>query len=223
MAAMTPESHDHWRGLIALAALDALDPADRPSLDAHLASCPSCADDAAELQVVGAALAFADLDAVVVEQEPLPTPVPAVRAARRRRRRVVAVALGAVAAVGAALGLAVSLPGGSRAVPTRLLALHGSPGVVAEARLRGEPWGTSIEIVARGQTPGQMLTVSMGTAGGRWWSAGSYRSALGTTHVTLACAVRVSLIASVRVSDASGQLVLASTAPGWPPSTDPPR
>lgn len=240
---MSFDAHDHWRGLLALDAIARLDPAERDALDAHLATCPQCAADAGQLAAAAAALAFADPDRVTasdgraaeVDDEvarlrpPVFEPGPPERepdvaagppAASRRRgrgvRRAGVAALTMAAAAVVAVVVASALTSSSPPAPGggRTLALHGPAGVVADARLRSEPWGTAIVIDVRGQPGGTVLSVSMGTAGGDWWPAGSYRSSPGDDHVTLACAVPARRIEGVRISDPSGRVVLASSA-GW--------
>jgi len=55
-----------------------------------------------------------------------------------------------------------------------------------------------------------VLTVSMRTAAGRWWAAGSYRTVprAGTLVVQLSCAVPADQITDVWVSDQAGHTVL---------------
>jgi hypothetical protein len=53
----------------------------------------------------------------------------------------------------------------------------------------------------------------MKTATGAWWTAGTYRSVSGrTVNATMACAVALKDITGLRVENAKGVTVLASSA-----------
>ena len=114
-----------------------------------------------------------------------------------------------VAAVAAAV-VAVMALSASPAPPTRTVAMTGQPGVVASVSLTTQSWGTRATLRESGQTPGQILTVSMKSASGRWWVAGSYRTTgrPGPVQVQLSCAVPASQITAVWVSDQAGHTVL---------------
>ncbi len=142
-----------------------------------------------------------------------PTPVLPAGVARtgsgrtRRRRKVGAgVVVGAVAAA----VVAVVLLGGAQTPPTRTVALTGQRGVVASVSLSPQSWGTRATLRESGQAGGQVFTVAMKSASGRWWVAGSYRTTgrSGTVEVPLSCAVQVGQITTVWVSDQAGHRVL---------------
>ena len=85
-------------------------------------------------------------------------------------------------------------------------ALTGTGGARATASLTAESWGTSVELKASGEQPGEVLTVSMRADDGSWWVAGTYRTANGgAVDVTMSCAVPVAEIDAVRVTNAGGQ------------------
>lgn len=131
------------------------------------------------------------------------------RAEGTRRRWMVGagVAIGAVAAAAAAL----LITGGTPAPPTRTVALTGEPGVVASVSLTAQSWGTRATLLESGQAGGQAFTVSMRSASGRWWVAGSYRTTgrSGTVEVPLSCAVQAGQITTVWVSDQAGHRVMS--------------
>ncbi|HEV3132392.1 MAG TPA: hypothetical protein VGY51_10555 [Acidimicrobiales bacterium] len=129
--------------------------------------------------------------------------------ARGRRRRRLAGGVGALVAAAAAITAVVAL-GGAPAPPSRTMALRGQPGVVASIALTSQSWGTRGTLRESGQAPGQVLTVAMKSASGRWWVAGSYRTAArsGTLEVQLSCAVALNQVTDVWVTDQSGQVVL---------------
>ena len=131
----------------------------------------------------------------------------------RHRRRTSVVSMCLAGAAAAALVLVVLLSSGRPAVPTRTLALKGSSSVTADAVLVNEPWGTSLVLSEKGLPGGGVYTVSMKTAKGAWWTAGTYRSVSGTTvKATMSCAVSLQDITGLRVENAQGQTVLTSFA-----------
>jgi predicted anti-sigma-YlaC factor YlaD len=131
---------------------------------------------------------------------------------RRRRRKTVAatVAAGVAAAGIAAAGIALVIVGSGPAPPSKTVALSGAHGVRASVSLVSESWGTRATLRESGQAPGQVLTVSMKTASGRWWVAGSYRTTVRqrATEVQLSCAVPSNQITDVWVTDQAGHTVL---------------
>jgi anti-sigma-K factor RskA/putative zinc finger protein len=56
---MSPETHDQLRGLLGAFALDAVDPEERETLEAHLATCPRCRAEVADHRETAAMLAAA--------------------------------------------------------------------------------------------------------------------------------------------------------------------
>jgi hypothetical protein len=205
---------EHWRGLVAMAVVGQIEAEDRVALAAHLDGCAECRQAARELEPLGALLGSADpttadeavlspaLEAAVLERLRAEA-----RRARRQRltRRTLAAAAAVVVAVGGVVaGLALSAP-----APGRTLVLGGPAGVTARATLTPEPWGTQVTLSASGQPPGQVFTVAMRTAQGRWWEAGSYRTVAGRDVVVrLACAVPTGQIAALYVEDGQGRTVL---------------
>jgi hypothetical protein len=120
-----------------------------------------------------------------------------------------AAGVGALLAAAAAITAVVAL-GGASAPASRTTALTGQPGVVASIALTSQTWGTRGTLRESGQAPGQVLTVAMKSASGRWWVAGSYRTAArsGPLEVQLSCAVALSQVTDVWVTDQSGRVVL---------------
>src|SRR5262249_35650111 len=89
------------------------------------------------------------------------------------------------------------------------VALTGTPGVEASARLTPKPWGTAISLQESGQRGDQVLTVSMRSDTGSWWAAGTYQTVTGRTgRGELACGGPRSKISSIWVGTASGRTVL---------------
>jgi hypothetical protein len=126
-----------------------------------------------------------------------------------RSRRLLAGVGVAVVGVAAAAIAVVTLSGGPP-TPEKTVALAGEHGVVATVALTAQASGTHATLWESGQPAGQVLTVSMKTASGRWWVAGSYRttSGAGPTVVQLSCAVHPNQVTEVWVSDQKGRTVL---------------
>jgi hypothetical protein len=254
MAGVMGRDCAEWQGTMAMDAIGLATERESRDLREHVAGCPSCRQDAADL--LGAAGALRSVDpAQVGRLEPqLPTEAAAgslrVDPARGRvaatpagpfsdadadayaeaeaghgtksghlaqsgplarsgRRRRWAGAGGALVAAAAAITAVVAL-GGAPAPASRTTALTGQPGVVASIALTSQSWGTRGTLRESGQAPGQVLTVAMKSASGRWWVAGSYRTAArsGPLEVQLSCAVALNQVTDIWVTDQSGQVVL---------------
>ncbi len=206
------------RERLAMRAFGDLSPEETRGLEAHLEGCGACRDLARELADTVAMLQYVDQTAV----EPT-AHVPAALSARvlgdlqlagrheRRRRRAGVAVLALVGAAACALVLAVVLSSSTTAPRTRTLALKGRASVSASAELVGEPWGTSLTLSEKGLPGGEVYTVSMETATGAWWTAGTYRSvAGGEVRATMSCAVSLSRITGLRVVNDKGATVLSS-------------
>ena len=118
--------------------------------------------------------------------------------------------IGAGVAALAAAVVAVMALSASPAPPTRTVAMTGQAGVVASVSLTTQSWGTRATLRESGQTPGQILTVSMKSdvgplVGGRQLS--DHRTT-GPVQVQLSCAVPASQITTVWVSNQAGHTVL---------------
>ena len=228
-----------WQGMMAMDAIGLATEGESRDLREHVALCPSCREDAADLLSAAGALRAVDA-AQVGRLEPQP-PIEAAAARGRveatpagpfsvavaglgkraghparsgapatsgRRRRLAGVG-GALVAAAAAITAVVAL-GGAPAPASRTTALTGQTGVVASIALTSQSWGTRGTLRESGQAPGQVLTVAMKSASGRWWVAGSYRTAArsGPVEVQLSCAVALNQVTDVWVTDQSGHVVL---------------
>jgi predicted anti-sigma-YlaC factor YlaD len=221
------ENCEQWHGLIAMRALGGLSRDEEMALDAHLEGCAECESLADEMSSTAAMLAY--VDPASVEPTALVAPELAQRvlgdlrsagALQRRRRRVRAGAATLVGAIAAALILVTVLSGTTPSTTQRTLALgptaaasfSASSPVKATAVLVDQSWGTSVDFSERGLPGGGVYTVSMETAAGTWWTAGTYRSIAGrTVSATMACAVAMGDITGLRVVNAKGVTVLSST------------
>jgi predicted anti-sigma-YlaC factor YlaD len=227
MGPVTDRNCEQWQGLIALCALGGLSSDDAVALKAHLEGCAECASLSAEMSATAALLAY--VNPTSIEPTALVAPELAQRvlgdlhragAMERRRRRVAVSAISVVGAVAAALILFTLLSGttpstGQRTLalgPTAAGALSSPARVSAKAVLVNQSWGTSVNFSEQGLPGGGVYTVSMETARGTWWTAGTYRSISGrTVSATMACAVAMSEITGLRVVNAKGVTVLSSS------------
>jgi len=214
---VTPESCEHWHGLLALEVVGQLVDSDRLALSAHLDGCPACRDQRTSLQGLATIRPAADPDALGGHDVPFELQSAVftrLRADARHHRRVRAsrYLLGAAAAAVAlviGLSLSGSTPASAPGHTVALTSLTGAAGVRATARLISEPWGTAIHLQETGQPGGEVLTVSMRSSAGSWWAAGTYRTVTGhTVQVDLACGVPAAKISSIWVRDKAGQTVL---------------
>jgi Anti-sigma-K factor rskA/Putative zinc-finger len=188
--------------------LGALDPQEVATLERHLASCPRCRREQAELEglpalldVLGpsqeapalppAELEEAVLDRFARERRRL---IPARRPARRRRRVALAIAAVAGAAVVSTAVLALagvfSSPGDNAAFGSVHL---GGKGAAGNAELRAVPAGTGVRLRVRGlpaaRSPIYELWCISDT--GRWISGGTFRvDRHGRARVDLTSAAR---------------------------------
>jgi hypothetical protein len=213
---MSAAECERWRASLAMQAIGRLDPQEEAELAAHLAGCPACQAEAAELAGVDSALRLADL-AHLDDAADLSIPLESarweqLREERHRRRGRTATRWAmvgmAAAAVAAITLVVVSVQPPSS--PTKTVALSGTSGVHASVVLTQKAWGTQAAFQESGQQAGQVWTVSMETSPGSWWVAGSYRTVAGggTVQVAMACAVPADRITHIWVSDGTGHRVL---------------
>lgn len=140
----------------------------------------------------------------------------------RSRRRVAATTAALVGAAAVALGVAVPLVTGSGTNPAtgyalghpvkpgdhETVQLTGVSGVSAQAKLVATGWGTSVVLHEEGEHAGQLYRVTMRTAGGRQWSAGTYRAEPGGGTVRLHCGAGLGQIVKMSVTSVSSNQVL---------------
>jgi hypothetical protein len=207
-------------GQLAMGALGRLREDERTELDRHLRTCGKCRAMSAELRSTVDALGFwhegrmpGPRTAVPGRRGGAAEAEPGVDSGRTERRRKIRTTAIAGASMAAAVVAAVSVAGAmhSPQAPSRTVALHGAPGVTAEAALVDESWGTALTIREQGLMPGQTITVSMANSTGRWWTAGSYRTtSAASVEARMACAAAFASIDQIRVTDSSGRSILTS-------------
>lgn len=138
------------------------------------------------------------------------------RSGRAFRRTLIglsaAVAAGLMVIAGS-LGIFGGTPGPALtpAVASRTVSLYGKTGNFGTAVLVSASWGTSIELTDHVEAAPQVLTVMMRTTYGTPWFAGTYWSKTGSdARVTLGCALPITEIRGVSVTDSSGRQILQS-------------
>jgi len=223
---MTDRGCEHWHELIAMHVFGDLAGDETTGLLAHLEGCVECRNVEEEMATTFSMLRYVDPTTV----EPTASvPIGLTNRVlgdlrkggltKRRRNRVRVAGIGAVGAIAAAVILVIVFAGG--AGPTkpveRTLALRGATSVTASAVLIERSWGTSLDLREQGLPSGGIYTVSMETAKGTWWTAGTYRIVGGrAVDATMACAVSMNQITGVRVVNGSGVTVLSSYADATP-------
>ena len=212
-----PESHEHWLGMVALAAVDALPPDEATQLEAHLAGCRHCRTELEELHAVTAAVDAAELDMSDAKPEPSPTDLrdrvvwvvaKARRSDRLRRRTVASVAAAAACLAFLAVGLAVPGPAGP---PQEAIALVAPAGVEADAALVAHTWGTELKLVVEGLDDGERYDVTFVDQDGTRVSAGTF---IGVDDRPIVCDMNAALLrpdaTRMEVASSDGDVVIAA-------------
>jgi len=207
---------EQWNEAIAMHVFGGLPTNEEVALVAHLEGCDDCRALASEMTETFTLLEHVDAGAIAASALVSPGLSEKVlrdlhrAGARQRRTRIVAVA--GVGAIAASLLLVGLFTGSSTPAPLqRTVALSGAPSVRASAVLIAQPWGTTVKLRERGLPSGTLYTVSMESANGTWWTAGTYRSVSGkTVNATMACAVALQRITNVEVVNGAGVMVLSN-------------
>lgn len=223
---MVTEPHP-WRDDLGAFILGHLDAERDLAIRAHLAGCPTCADEVAELRPVAAVLSAADPDRLSLPAGPPAeladrivdhVDTPALRRAGHRWSWPSALA-GAAAAAAVAAVLAVVAPfareappgGGPSPAPREPVSFALVPaGAKVNANLVAHTWGTEIELVARGLAPGRTYTVTFVRSDGSRVPAGTF---LGVAGRPVLCDLNAALLrkdaASVVVTSGSAVVLRA--------------
>jgi predicted anti-sigma-YlaC factor YlaD len=217
---------EKWQEAIAMRLFGDLSSEEEAGLDAHLEGCVDCQAVATEFAQTFRLLSYVDPAAVAATAS-----VPAELADRvlgelrrgaqqRRSRRARVLAMTGVGLIAAAFILVALFSGSSTPTPThRTMALRGMSSVSGTAVLSKKPWGTSLALKEKGLPGGTVYTVSMRTQKGTWWVAGTYRSVSGRpVSATMTCAVALSKIDGLQVTNSAGAVVLTSYGDTIPPS-----
>ncbi|HTT94068.1 MAG TPA: zf-HC2 domain-containing protein [Solirubrobacterales bacterium] len=185
---MRTDDHREWRLALGAYALDDLPADERAALSAHLEGCPECRAELRELEGVAALLPLADPARIEQPTARPPADLGArieaqiaaedAKEGRKRRRRVRLWVGGAVAtaAVAAVLALIVLPLGDGENSPAQEVSFHSVPkGVSIDATLEPHAFGTEIQMYVKGIRSGTLCRVFLEDAGGRTYSAGSFR------------------------------------------------
>ncbi len=204
--------------------LGALPPAEHRRVEDHLALCPGCRAEAAELRpVVGLmaeAAATVELDGRGADQpalqdgalERLLAAVDAERPGVRRRParpwRLPAVAAAATVLVAGLVTGGLALVG--RGGQDRVVTLTGVAGAHASARLDQRSWGTAVTLEAAGLRPGTAYGAWLAYPDGRRVGAGTFVAQPdGSATVDLSAALPLDQTATIGVTVLGGTDVMA--------------
>jgi anti-sigma factor RsiW len=152
--------------------LGALEPAERRAVDEHLAHCPDCRNELAELAEMPALLGRLTeaeaADGLAVDPSPalldgLLARVSAERQRTRRRTLVSVAAVGIAAVLGSGIVTGAVVGGGGAAVTTAVAA----QGVTASADLHSAAHGTAIDMSISGVPAGERCRLVVVDASGR--------------------------------------------------------
>jgi len=213
-----------WHGAMAMDALGTLPALERAGLLAHLDGCPACREEVRELASTASLLSF--VEPAVVDQAASVSPAltgrvlgelnrSATRVRRRRRTGLGLVGVAIAASLVVLAVLAASGPASPSSVRTEPLIGSGSATVTLAAR----SWGTAVTLAETGHQATGNYTVSMRTASGSWWATGSYHAVSGkVVDAQMTCAVPLSQITGVRVTNSAGTTVLwseSASVPHW--------
>jgi anti-sigma factor RsiW len=217
--------HGHVREELGGYVLDALDPADRDAVAAHLATCTDCAAEHARLAGLPDLLRHADGIEIPAAPPALEERVLDRVAQDRGQRRGRAGILGllarprrwrfgmsrgraavAAALAGAALGAGVTalvLAGDDGGTSARQYALQltGAEGASARARLEPGRGGTEVHLWVKGLPPGAQAVYEVRCERAGWSaSAGTFRADMhGRAYVVLTTAARIGEYERIRV------------------------
>jgi hypothetical protein len=219
--------------------LGAIAPADRAVVNRHLASCPRCREEVAELAGLPAQLRkvpVADAMQLSGERQPDHSGPPEALvdglvgragAIRRRRRRGLAAAaavLAAVAAVGWALQVSQpAAPPHQAAVSWWAASAEGHDaaiGVSAAVRYTPQPWGTELEASVSGIRPGTPCQIWATTVSGQQAAAGGWTVTRSDPHAWYPASAPfpAASLASFRITTHGNVLVTISLRPGTQPT-----
>ena len=219
--------------------LSAIAPADRAVVNRHLASCPRCREEVAELAGLPALLRKVPVaDAMQLSGERPPDHsgppealvdglVDRAGAIRRRRRWSLAAAaavLAAVAAVGWALQVSQpAAPPHRAAVGWWAASAEGydaATGVSAAVRYTPQPWGTEMEASVSDIRPGTPCRIWATTVGGQQAAVGGWTVTRSDPHAWYPASVPfpAASLASFRITAHGNVLVTISLRPGTQPT-----
>lgn len=183
-----PECRD-IRQLLGVYVVGAIDPAERATVDDHLAGCQACRDELASLAGLPALLGrvpLEDVERIIMAPDELPAPAePSAEllgslirrtSARRRSRMWRAVAAVAAAAVIAVGGTATVMQLTNHHSATQVAEATGPNGVSAVVDYSPTSWGTVMHVRVSGIARGTTCDFWVDATGGKWmvrsWTVG---------------------------------------------------
>jgi predicted anti-sigma-YlaC factor YlaD len=198
----------------ALGRADELDAA----LDDHLASCPECRAELADLADAAGAVLLAD-PATPRDTTHPPLDLPGrilaqmgAETARRRRRRVVALAA-AIVFVLAGAGFMVARFGGTTRSDEAAIELAGEEGASGTATLTAHAWGTEVALQADGLDAGEVYWLWLTDASGTRVGAGTLTGTGRPMEAVLASALPATEARRIWLTDEHDAVVLDALIP----------
>jgi predicted anti-sigma-YlaC factor YlaD len=205
----------HLQGALAMRALGRADELDA-ALDDHLAGCPDCRAELADLaDAAGGVLLVDPATPRDTTHPPLDLPVRILaqvgaEAARRRRRRIVAIAAALVLGLAGA-GFMVASFGGNPPSDATDVQLTGESGASGTATLTERDWGTEVELHADGLRAGEVYWLWLTDAGGQRVGAGTFIGTGRSMTAVLASALPTEETRRIWLTDEADAIVLDAT------------
>ncbi|NMR19992.1 zf-HC2 domain-containing protein [Cellulomonas fimi] len=224
--------HEDARIALGVLVLGALEPGEREAVEAHVAACPACTAELAELATIPGLLARLRPEEADAALDPLldrllarahaegrtseaPRSLDDARA--RRRRRITA---WAAAAVGAAAGVAWLFAAGPFATTERAPAVVVVEGRDQQSDVRGEvtltstPNGTELVVVLDGVQPGEECRIEVVRTDGARDTAAAWRATyLGEARVTGSTRWPLARIDRLEITTPDGRTLLKLPLP----------
>ncbi|SDT40680.1 anti-sigma factor [Microlunatus soli] len=203
--------------------LGMLDPDERDAVRRHVADCPFCRTELAELEELPAILGkLLPADLAALRADAVTTPAPPreglsrllARAERLRRRRWGWLALAAAVLIFALAGVTTFMiirpvPGPSPQPSMSWAATDQTSGVRAAAEMSQQPGGAEIRLDLHGVPAGTVCRLIVRSTDGTSTTAGSWQADYaGTAQVTLSTSVDLNKIAALTISDRAGHRLL---------------
>jgi hypothetical protein len=216
---VTPDACRDLRGVLAAAALGAIEPAEEIALRAHLEGCPSCRAELRSLTSVAHALPRADPACARTDPAEPPgeladrirTRVAGLRAHRRRTRLRVALAAAVLLVVATLAGVALVGPGsGSSGTSVAFSSPEHASGA---ATLSERDAGTEVELRASGLDEGEVYWLWLTDEGGDRVGAGTFVGTAEPVRVTMTAALALDDTRRVWVTDEDDAVVLDALLP----------